>query len=403
MSKKRVHSAKATKEVVTRQKKYDRKIENNKIKEPEADSKRVPTREDAEKIVQQRKMERSKTNVVKVVPKRKKRLQVSVNHPIFAISILLLLAVSLLLLFIKNDKPSLVSSSQQEVKEYTVTITLGMSASQIAALLESEGVIKNSKAFERYLEITGDSTKLQAGTFSFSEGMSEAEISQLLVSKKQTQTEREITIFAGQTIKDVDKKLVDLKLAEEGAFIRAVEQIKNDRNLPFSEGWFLSGNYTVTRGEKSIYKLALEMQDALNIAARPYLTQLEELDISLADALIIASLIQGETNEAAQMVQIARVIYNRLEAEMTIGIDASYNYALKNWDGDLSQASLYNTRINRALPPTGIGMPSLAAIDGALRPSNHKWYYYIHDKKGAIHFGATLEEHNANIQRYLSE
>jgi cell division protein YceG involved in septum cleavage len=37
-------------------------------------------------------------------------------------------------------------------------------------------------------------------------------------------------------------------------------------------------------------------------------------------------------------------------------------------------------------------------------PSQKKdspYYYYLHDSNGEIHYGKTLEEHNANKRRYL--
>ena len=43
----------------------------------------------------------------------------------------------------------------------------------------------------------------------------------------------------------------------------------------------------------------------------------------------------------------------------------------------------------------------MAALDAALMPQDHQWYYYIHDKQGNLHPAKTYGEHKENIARYL--
>jgi UPF0755 protein len=91
---------------------------------------------------------------------------------------------------------------------------------------------------------------------------------------------------------------------------------------------------------------------------------------------------------------------------MPLGIDATLRYALDAWDRSLTSAELngdnpYNTRRVKGMPPTGIGCPSSAAIDAAMRPAEHHWYYYLHDNSGDIHFAQTYEEHLQNRDQYL--
>jgi UPF0755 protein len=148
------------------------------------------------------------------------------------------------------------------------------------------------------------------------------------------------------------------------------------------------------------------MQDALNEAIRPYLIALDDLDISIAQAIVIASMIQRETNDVLQMPLISGVIHNRLKANMPLGIDAALRYGVDAWDRDLTEAEYtadnpYNTRIKEGLPPTGVGAPSPAALDAAVNPASHNWFYYIHDAEGDIHFAQTYDGHKENIDKYL--
>jgi len=99
------------------------------------------------------------------------------------------------------------------------------------------------------------------------------------------------------------------------------------------------------------------------------------------EVLTIASLLQAEglPNDFAK---VARVIYNRLDAEMPLQLDSTVSYALGINDillneEQLSTESPYNTYLNAGLPPTPINSPGEAAIDAALAPASGKWLYFV--------------------------
>ena len=74
--------------------------------------------------------------------------------------------------------------------------------------------------------------------------------------------------------------------------------------------------------------------------------------------LIIASMIEREAAYPADRAKIAAVIYNRLHANMPLGIDATIQYGVGSWRAldarDLRIKGGYNTRTHRGLPPTPI-------------------------------------------------
>lgn len=61
----------------------------------------------------------------------------------------------------------------------------------------------------------------------------------------------------------------------------------------------------------------------------------------------------------------------------------------------------YNTRTHRDLPPTPICSPTRESINAVMNPQSSEYLYYLHDMEGNIHYGRTLEEHNANKAKYL--
>ncbi len=63
----------------------------------------------------------------------------------------------------------------------------------------------------------------------------------------------------------------------------------------------------------------------------------------------------------------------------------------------------YNTRDSLKLPPTPISNPSVDTIRATIESEPSKYYYYLHDDDGFIHYGKTLEEHNRNRVQYLGK
>lgn len=126
----------------------------------------------------------------------------------------------------------------------------------------------------------------------------------------------------------------------------------------------------------------------------------ESLDLSYArskkltayDILIIASMIEKEIAAPEERALAAAVIYNRLKARMTLGIDATLRYGLRIpatrsiTGADLRSDNPYNTRKLHGLPPTPIANPGAAALLAATRPAQVAYLFYVRKPDGIHHF-----------------
>lgn len=96
---------------------------------------------------------------------------------------------------------------------------------------------------------------------------------------------------------------------------------------------------------------------------------------------------------------------------MKIDADITLCYGLKTSYTDCTPSIIarnvndannkYNTRAVRGLPPTTICNPTRESINAVVNPQSSDYLYYLHDMEGNIHYGKTLEEHNANKAKYL--
>lgn len=108
------------------------------------------------------------------------------------------------------------------------------------------------------------------------------------------------------------------------------------------------------------------------------------------DVLKIASMIEKEAAAPSERPLISAVIYNRLKARMTLGIDATLRYGLNIpptksiLESQLQSPNPYNTRNHFGLPPTPIANPGLASLEAAAHPARVNYLYFVR-KPDKIH------------------
>jgi len=115
------------------------------------------------------------------------------------------------------------------------------------------------------------------------------------------------------------------------------------------------------------------------------------------NVLTIASMVERETVAPEERGLVAAVIYNRLERDMALGIDATLRYGLgipgtrPLTRNHFKSNSPYNTRRFKGLPPTPIGNPGLASIKAAADPARVDYLYYVR-KPDRVHHFFTADE-----------
>ncbi len=173
--------------------------------------------------------------------------------------------------------------------------------------------------------------------------------------------------------------------------------------LPYTnDGAFFPGTYVVSRSAepKDVAPLIITRFEK-EIIAR-YNEEVES-QVSIQDALTIASLLEREARDYEDMRLISGVIWNRLFAGMKLQLDATMQYAKadgtkKTWwpaarPADKDIDSPYNTYKYPGLPPAPIANPSLGAIVAALNPKKTDCMFYFHDKKGNFHCSEDYQGH----------
>ena len=128
----------------------------------------------------------------------------------------------------------------------------------------------------------------------------------------------------------------------------------------------------------------------------------------LKDLIIIASIVEEETNYGPEKPLIASVYLNRLKRGMPLQADPTVKYAVGDFtlrrilNRHLAVESPFNTYLHTGLPPAPICLPSKATIDAVLKAPETNYLYFCASERldGTHRFATTLAEHNRNAARY---
>ena len=269
----------------------------------------------------------------------------------------------------------------------------GETAAVISENLVEAGIIQSAEDFLSEVENREAASALREGFYYFTEGTSPEDIVSTL-----TDEVIDITLYPGESIAAIDERLSSRYLIQPGDFIAAMEEVAEERYLPFTEG-FLAGNlYEGILRNSLALSLARRGVDGVYALIRNNAQKINESPFSIAELLIMASMIQRETNNAEQMPLIAGVIMNRLERGEPLGIDATTRYAVDDWEHpldeqDFAASGVYDTRRRKGLPPSGIGAVSASSFAAVLSPAVHDYLFYLHSSDGSLQLSETYKEH----------
>ena len=125
------------------------------------------------------------------------------------------------------------------------------------------------------------------------------------------------------------------------------------------------------------------------------------------EAVILASIVDGETKYEPEMPRIASVYLNRLRIGMKLQADPTvawcYGYSLRRiLRRHLEVDSPYNTYRYAGLPPGPISCPPKACIEAVLSPDDHGDLYFCAspDFDGSHRFARSYTEHLINARAF---
>ena len=303
---------------------------------------------------------------------------------------------------------SLHAPLQIDAPTLRVVVEPGSSLARVAGRLSQAGVLSQPRFLTLYGRLTGTAKQIKVGEYDVARGTTPAELIELLVAGDVVQYS--FTIIEGWRYSEMLAALREHEAIELTGF--DPDSIMADLGKPdvHPEGQFLPDTYHFPRGTRDVDVLE-RAHDAL-VAALDDAWSRRGSTVTLSsayEALILASIVEKETGLEHERQRIAGVFSRRLQNGMRLQADPTVIYGLgPDWDGDIRRADLrtdtpYNTYTRGGLPPTPIALAGRASIDAAVDPLPDGSLYFVAtgEPDRSHYFSATLEEHNAAVQRFL--
>ena len=318
-----------------------------------------------------------------------------------------------------NSQLEPVSSSKKKI---IVEIPEGSNIDDIAKILYDSGLIKNRMVFQSYAGRHSRGIKqIKAANYRFTPSMSSVDIFNAMLNGKDYDGAVAITIPEGKNIKEIGAILESRHICSSADFInetKKVSEYKKNYSILSSypdnaegrtpmEGYLFADTYQFTSNSSAATVVSKMLANTQSIFSDAMLKKISDNHQTVDQILTMASLIEMESKLDSDKPKIASVFYNRLAKNMKLQSDATVNYALGEkktniTNSDLKVDSPYNTYANTGMPIGPICSPSLKSIKAAISPAKTDYLYFVSDSSGKTYYANNLQDHQANVDKYLN-
>ena len=327
----------------------------------------------------------------------------------------LIVLLSLLLLIVAASLYLLdrYAGAMETSTDIELEILEGSSTNTISLVLEENGLIADGRVFRFFAGRVEVDNQFKAGKYIFEAGNWSLErvCDMLIAGGNSPSNDIRVTIREGLTVAQTAAVLeeaglgsvaVYMEYAINGDFstypyIPSVDDIPAPGNR--LDGFLFPDTYMIAgdSDEKSIINMLLAQFDHV-WTSNNFDLAVSDKELSVYDAVIMASIIEKEAQVAEDRPIISGVFYNRLKNEMKLESCATIQFLLEEPKAqllysDLEIESPYNTYQNLGLPPGPIAAPGLASLRAALFPEETDYYYFRAREDGSHRFSENLAEH----------
>jgi len=289
-----------------------------------------------------------------------------------------------------------------------VEVAPGSPLGRIAGQLADRGLIKNARAFQALAYLRRVQNQIQVGEFEISPVMPADHI--LLQLTRGRSIQHPITIPEGHRITEIAAALEEKGLASRDSFIQMTRDAKVIDSFGLGvdslEGYLFPETYHFSKFTSERTILNVMVATFRERVMKPeVLDRAQAMNLTLHQAVTLASLIEKETGMEEERPRISSVFHNRLKLNMKLQTDPTVIYALENFDGNLRKKDLfidspYNTYRYRGLPPGPIANPGLKSILAALTPEETDYLFFVSRQDGSHQFSTNLPDHNRAVSKY---
>ncbi|MEP3588521.1 MAG: endolytic transglycosylase MltG [Marinobacter sp.] len=273
--------------------------------------------------------------------------------------------------------------------------------------LARQELISDSLWLRLYGRLNPELTRIKAGDYELTPGMTPLEIVDSMVEGKVKLWA--VQFIEGWTFADLRTALAKSeklkKVTTDWSDQKIMKAVGAEGQHP--EGWFFPDTYMFSGSETDLDILKRAYNRMASLLEQEWAERAKNLPYDTPyEALIMASIIERETGAPYEREQVAGVFVRRLEKGMRLQTDPTVIYGMGDkYDGrirrrDLRTHTPYNTYRIDGLPPTPIALPGRDAIHAALHPDDGDALYFVARGDGSHKFSKTLAEHQKAVRAF---
>ena len=271
----------------------------------------------------------------------------------------------------------------------------GASLSTVAAKLEQAGAIKSADSFRFRARLFAGGAPIKAGEFLLPKSASPSRI--LAILQGDEVLRRFVTVPKGMPSIMVYERLIAQPL------------LTGSIPVP-PEGSILPDTYEIERGE-SRQAVLLRMQAAMQRTLTGlWAKRAPGIAVTTPQqAVALAAIVEKETGKPSERRIVAGLYSNRLRQGIMLQADPTIIYPITRGkplgrrilQSEIQAINDYNTYSMIGLPKGPITNPGRASIAAVLNPAKTDALYMVADGTGGHQFATTLQQHNANVERWF--
>jgi UPF0755 protein len=310
-------------------------------------------------------------------------------------------------------------------KDYVLEVPAGASYEQLGELLAREQVITHPRAWAVFMRLVSEPAELRTGTWVVNRALSPANLLPRIV-RGHGHAYVKVLFPEGFTMFDVATRLERFGIAPRTQTLLAMRNPALLSSLgvpgPSAEGYLFPAIYQLEQDqspEAIVTRLVGTFKKRTKALFDEYARATPEAErLSAHELLVLASVVEREAHEPDEQAVIAGVFMNRLrdptfrphrlQADPTVAYGCLFAPGsaptCQEFDGRRVTPAMvrdpqnaYNTYRIEGLPPGPISNPGINALQAALHPAQHGFFYFVATGGGRHSFSATLSEHNERI------
>lgn len=298
---------------------------------------------------------------------------------------------------------------QKTASSRSFTVTNGQGLRAISANLKKENFIVSDLMFMLYMKLSGLSGTIQAGDYNISSSMEPLEIADILTKGKVAS--KTVTIPEGWTVAEIGAYLEKQGIVKAKDFEAAASQSYDYNFLAGKpsdvslEGFLFPDTYQVSVKATPSGLVKMMLDNFGKRVTSDMRAAAEKSGLGLYGTVTLASVVEKEANKPADRKLVAGIFISRINEGMRLQSDVTVAYALGEDKKDLTADDLkldspYNTYVVDGLPKGPICNPGLESINSVIYPEITAFRFFI-AANDQMYFANTIEEHNANVAKYL--